>query len=319
MPNPNDTGFSKMAAEALGLDPAVTKEVADSFNAFLNKLPRPKTEADFDRQQNPNVFVDQIPEEEELPWVMNHHSTDYGVWVDYDGGRFKDYYALRLKNGSVVNLALPNADVWIADVLAGGTDPKGVVWNIHPGTTFKDDEVAQIQLVSDAYLSTFASHAATGVERIKRNRQMFRDNLLPTEDPKVTEPAKIMARHFGLYIGEEQIAGSHRNQLKGELFHRNEDGTWSYNFKAHVDFGAISGYNPKLMKLVKQFGAVLRFQIDTVVTIKSDDLVADQVITDGKFEVVNPGRRPDYDWAAYLAKLPPMVLRVHFSHSYRKN
>lgn len=317
MPNPNNTGFSKMAAEALGLDSAVTKEVAEAFNAFLNKFPAPKTEADFDRGQNPNVFADQIPEEEELPWVMNHHSTDYGVWVDYDGGRFKDYYALRLKNGNQVNLALPNAGSWIVDVLAGGTDADGVVWNIHPGTMIPDADVAQIQLVPDAYLSKFASHAATGVERVKRNRDMFQHNLLPTEDPKVTEPTAILARHFGLYIGDEQIAGSHRNQLKGELFRRNEDGTWNYNFKAHVDFGAVSGFNPKLMKLVKQFGAVLRFHIDTTVTVTQHDKVADVVVTTGNFEVIQPGRRPDYDWNAYLAKLPPMVLRVHFSHSYR--
>lgn len=316
---PNDYSVGTGIQQVLeGIDPATLKVAKSEFEKFLSGMPAPKTQREFEHGIDDEEPTDpQV--EEELPWVMNHHSTDYGVWIDYDGSSFKDYYSLRLKDGTVVNCAYPNANTWMADVLAGARTAEGVTLPIQPGTTYVDDQIAQISLVPDTLLRRYVPHAANGVERIKRNRRQHPHNLLPTEDPKVTEPLKIQARHYGLYVGDEQLAGSHRNELKGQLFRRNEDGTWSLDFKAHVDFGATSGFNPKVMKLVKQFGAILRFHIDTTVTCTSDDLVADQVITNGRFEVIQPGRRPDYDWNAYLAKLPPMVLRVHFSHSYAKS
>lgn len=313
MPNPYNTGFSELAA-SLGLNPEMTQEANAAFGALISKLPPPKTIEDFDNSLNPKA--EQPNPVDEKPWVMNHLSTDYDKWVDYDGSSFKDWYSLRLKDGSVINLAYPNAGSWMVEPLAGGQTDKGITLELERGLIYSEDLIAQIRLANDTYISKYVPTAATGVERIKRNRQMFRDNLMAGEDPKLTEPKSIQARHYSVYIGEEQIAGSHRNQLKGELFTRNEDGTWSYHLKTHIEFGAVSGFNPNHLKLVKQFGAILRFEIDDTVTCTSDERVADRVISSGRFVVVEPGRRPDFDWAAYLSKMPPMILRVHFSHKY---
>ena len=43
---------------------------------------------------------------------FNHTSVDYGVWVEYNGERFKDLYSIETLDGVVFQAAIPNGSGW---------------------------------------------------------------------------------------------------------------------------------------------------------------------------------------------------------------
>lgn len=71
---------------------------------------------------------------------FNHSPFVFGIWVDFNGRRFKDKYAIELHDGTVHNLAHPNGGGWHID----GTD-----------TIIEDVEVKRIMLLPDGLTGRF--------------------------------------------------------------------------------------------------------------------------------------------------------------------
>ena len=102
--------------------------------------------------------------------MINHHPTQVGIWFDYDGGRYKDNYDLRLKTGEVLAGMYPNANAWypaMDSLVKRRVD---------------DNEVAQVRLKPDDELHEYAF---TGQERIDSTLRLFGDAVPPlSEAPK---------------------------------------------------------------------------------------------------------------------------------------
>lgn len=93
--------------------------------------------------------------------AFNHSPRDYGVWVEYNGWRFKDLYDIELLDGSVIKSCRPNGDMWTS-----WTDQTQ-----HPKTEFNDIEVARIRLIPDEEIQE--KYHFSGESRVKRNSEMF--------------------------------------------------------------------------------------------------------------------------------------------------
>ena len=92
------------------------------------------------------------------PYKLNHHPSQQGIWFPYDGGRYKDWYDLRLKTGEVIENCYPNASSWYPYHNPSNRGP------------IKDAEVEQIRLKPDAELGRYA---ARGPGRIQRLVDLF--------------------------------------------------------------------------------------------------------------------------------------------------
>lgn len=61
-----------------------------------------------------------------VPWVwqdsFNHHPAYPNVWVPYNGQRYKEYYDIRLKDGTVHRKCRPNAIYWGNDEISSIVD-----------------------------------------------------------------------------------------------------------------------------------------------------------------------------------------------------
>lgn len=84
---------------------------------------------------------------------FNHSPFVTGVWVDYNGQRFKDPYMIRLMDGTTMT-AFPNADAWTTE---------GSVW-------YNDSEVDKVMLLPDGL---GMRRGFTGAYRIQRNIEYF--------------------------------------------------------------------------------------------------------------------------------------------------
>lgn len=62
---------------------------------------------------------------------FNHHPAYPGVWVRYNEWRFKEWYDIKLHDGTVHTKMYPN----------------GIAWSGDDGKRFEDSEVAEIRLI----------------------------------------------------------------------------------------------------------------------------------------------------------------------------
>lgn len=88
-----------------------------------------------------------------MPTRFNHSPFVTGVWVPFNGQRFKDPYMIKLKTGETFE-AFPNGGAWAC---------KNGVW-------YEDDAVAEVMLLPDGL---GPRRGFTGAYRIQRNVEMF--------------------------------------------------------------------------------------------------------------------------------------------------
>lgn len=95
-----------------------------------------------------------------------HKPDSFGVWVYYNGWRFKDHYDILLSNGRVLRNMYPNADAWSG-----------------AGEGIKDEHVRAIRLQPTNELPRWMyDPKEERIEevtnyRVKRNAEMFGDSL----------------------------------------------------------------------------------------------------------------------------------------------
>lgn len=108
--------------------------------------------------------------------TMNHRPEPefQGVWYPYLGGRMKDPYDLKLKDGTILRGWYPNACAWFSH---------NKVDNYEIGRV-EDADVAEIRLMTDEEIEEICYFGFTGEERLKRNISYFGDIL-----PKVIRNA----------------------------------------------------------------------------------------------------------------------------------
>uniref|UniRef100_UPI001BB1BB0E hypothetical protein n=1 Tax=Escherichia coli TaxID=562 RepID=UPI001BB1BB0E len=68
---------------------------------------------------------------DEKKW-FNHYPDQFEIWFPYNGLRYKDWYDIKLHDGTIHEMMYPNS----------------IAWSGEPGR-FEDSEVAEIRLVSN--------------------------------------------------------------------------------------------------------------------------------------------------------------------------
>lgn len=92
----------------------------------------------------------------DLTYKRNHEPHQQGEWFEYTGFRFKDYYDLELKDGTILKGCRPNATAW---------------YQAFRNRRVGDEQVAKIRLVPDDELPY--ELCERGVDRVLRNLQTF--------------------------------------------------------------------------------------------------------------------------------------------------
>jgi hypothetical protein len=87
-----------------------------------------------------------------LTHERNHEPHEQGIWFDYTGFRFKDYYDIELFDGTIVKSCRPNGNGWY-------------------GNGERDVQVKRVRLKPDNELDP--KWHFTGQERIQHNLEMF--------------------------------------------------------------------------------------------------------------------------------------------------
>lgn len=145
---------------------------------------------------------------------FNHSPFVFDVWVDYNGCRFKDNYAIELHDGEVFPLARPNG---------GG-------WHIDKSTRIVEDaEVKRIKLLPDGMAGRFQME---GRMRLNRNLEYF-----GTRYPVYTPDG---------FIWQDEVAEGFRIETVNVIEWRQRKGygpngtTVSFNPKLIVTFGVLT-------------------------------------------------------------------------------
>jgi hypothetical protein len=98
---------------------------------------------------------------------LNYHPSEQGVWIEYNGWRYKDVHHIKLHDGTVVKYMYPNGNSWNPDVT-----PKGS--GVGERGEYKDSQVKEIMLCTDDELKgTFRGDCPD--YRLQRNIEMFGD------------------------------------------------------------------------------------------------------------------------------------------------
>lgn len=84
----------------------------------------------------------------------NHEPHEQGVWFDYTGFRYKDYYDIELHDGTIIQECRPNGNSWYGN--ANGVN---------------DSEVKRIRLKPDSELDS--TWYLVGQERIDHQLSLF--------------------------------------------------------------------------------------------------------------------------------------------------
>lgn len=110
-----------------------------------------------DNRENIRVISNQLrlAKHEVCNSGLNHHCYFPGIWVSYNGWRYKDYYDLELVDGTIKKNMYPNSHAWFAD----------------NGERVGSAEVVRVRLVPDDELEN--KYAYRGESRIERNMDMF--------------------------------------------------------------------------------------------------------------------------------------------------
>lgn len=97
-----------------------------------------------------------------LTYERNHEPHEQGIWFDYTGFRFKDWYDIELFDGTIVEECRPNGNGWY-------------------GNGERDTQVKRIRLKPDSELDS--KWHFTGQERIDHNLDLF-DRKKPLTNPE---------------------------------------------------------------------------------------------------------------------------------------
>lgn len=98
--------------------------------------------------------------------MINHHPVQQGIWFEYDGGRYKDSYDIKLKTGEIIKNCYPNGNSWYLHT----RDP------VRHGSSIHDTEVAEIRLLPDDEVHEYAPK---GRSRIERSIRLFAGHVPP--------------------------------------------------------------------------------------------------------------------------------------------
>ena len=90
-------------------------------------------------------------EAEHLTYERNHEPHEQGIWFDYTGFRFKDYYDIELFDGQIIKNCRPNGNGWY-------------------GNGERDHHVKRVRLKPDEELEF---DFLTGQERIDHQLKLF--------------------------------------------------------------------------------------------------------------------------------------------------
>lgn len=110
---------------------------------------------------------------------MNHDTYHKGIWVDYNGWRMKDLYALELIDGTIVDCAYPNGNGWSSF----GKSDQAIIETFlsklpnpdHRG--LRDEHVAKVKLLTDEEAAYHDTLWGIGEYRDERNYRYFGYNF----------------------------------------------------------------------------------------------------------------------------------------------
>jgi hypothetical protein len=86
-----------------------------------------------------------------IPWVwkdsFNHHPAYPGIWVVYNGQRYKEYYDIRLKDGTVHRQCRPNGMSWGNDEVFNIMDRDIAEVCLLPATEHPHEDMTQQDII----------------------------------------------------------------------------------------------------------------------------------------------------------------------------
>ena len=282
--------------------------------------------------------------------LFNHRTHDYDIWFEYTGHRFKDYYSLELKDGTIVPSAFPNGDGWYlrssitvseeeynklrasgasTDEIPRTPTPVSPLIDSKRGGRVDDKDVAKIMLLSDAAISWDHFNFA-GVDRIIRNRRMMSGWLHPDEDINIGKPAAALAKHISLVFverteksscscavvyGKPGVFGIPSETREGRGWFVNTGVEFNLQEDIEVDFcGAyfMSGDVPKLFRQFFQLGGAIKLKMKLDCTISAGDTTGNFYAKPYEVTLVRAPRDDDRDWCS-LFKDQTLEGQVHFT------
>lgn len=141
---------------------------------------------------------------------MNHDTYNKDIWVDYNGWRMKDLYAIELTDGTIIPCAYPNGNGWSA---FGKTDNSLIKKFLDTLETpdhrgIRDENVVKVKLLSDEDATYHGTYWGTGESRDKRNQSYFGGSfpdVIKTEDSIEFKTKRFFSRDiFGNKILKEK-------------------------------------------------------------------------------------------------------------------
>lgn len=280
---------------------------------------------------------------------FNHRTTDFGVWVDYNGYRFKDAYSLRLLDGTVIPFARPNGSGWYLftapavtreeydKLIAAGTTYEQIPRTVIPETPLydplkgriDDKDVAQVALVPDEDLP-FDSWDFKGIDRVVRNRRMFAGCLSPDEDLSVGFPKSAKAKKIS--IGMEYKKGNTTtweyaeyrkpgvfgglNEGKNEFVR--DQALFTFDKETDVILAAeyfTAGDVPNAIRKFFQQGGVAKLTLPVNVTVTDGDRYGECTAIPLRAEIIKAPRSSQLNWLEFFESTP-IFMRVHFTFYY---
>lgn len=101
---------------------------------------------------------------------FNHYPEQFEIWFPYNGLRYKDWYDIKLHDGTVHEIMYPNGNAW------SGKDGR-----------FEDEQVAEVRLVSNERHPMTRDLSKISTEyRVKHSYDLFRDWI-----PEAPNPSKM--------------------------------------------------------------------------------------------------------------------------------
>lgn len=276
---------------------------------------------------------------------FNHRSTDYGVWVDYNGLRFKDVYSLELKDGAIVEMARPNGDGWYPETRSLLTKEEYEVYEKENRTDqaprsqlpesecidktrwrIDDSQVARVRLVPDAEFG-WDSYHYTGIQRIVRNRRYFGDILHPDEDLSIGVPTAARAKFVSLVFMERTQNSESSTPVqyrKPGLFGAPDAPTgWftknglRFTLEQEIELEVCGEYFmaaevPKLFRRFFQKGGKIRLVLPVKTSVQMGDSIAEFYAKPTTVELLRAPRDSTEDWLS-LFQDQTLHGNVHFT------
>lgn len=276
---------------------------------------------------------------------FNHRTTDYGVWVEYNGLRFKDVYSLELLDGVIIEMARPNGNGWYPETRSILTKEEYEVYEQEgktdqaPRTTvpeskyydpargrIDDSSVAKVKLVPDAELG-WDSYHYTGIQRIVRNRRYFGDILHPDEDLSIGVPTAARAKFVSLVFMERTSNSESSTAVqyrKPGLFGPPDAPTgWftknglRFTLEQDIELEVCGEYFmaaevPKLFRSFFQKGGKIRLVLPVKTSVSMGDSIAEFYAKPTTVELLRAPRDSTEDWLA-LFQDQTLHGNVHFT------